>query len=293
MKHYYQVQAAEAGFTLERILRQSLGFSRGMVRKLKRTGGVLVNGQAVYLNRPVQEGDILSIDLNSDKVTDVQPQPIPIDIVYEDEHLLVVNKPHHMLVHPLKREPGNTLANAVLYHYLENHVELVFRPVTRLDRDTSGLVVVAKHAHAGHRLTGQLAEGKLRREYLAVVHGLLTPTEGVIDLPLARCPDSIVKQTVQPEGKRAVTHYQVGKYLMNSTLVKLRLKTGRTHQIRAHMSHTGHPLVGDTLYGGRKEGIDRQALHCWKISLAHPISGAMLALEAPLPEDMKRLIGCL
>lgn len=290
MKQYYHVKAVEAGFTLERILRQSLGFSRGMVRKLKRADGVLVNGQAFYLNRPVQEGDLLSIDLHSDKVTDALPQPIPIDIVYEDEHLLVVNKPPHMLVHPLKREPENTLANAVLYHYLENRVEPVYRPVTRLDRDTSGLVVVAKHAHAGHRLTSQLVAGELQREYLAVVHGLLARTKGTIDLPLARCPLSYIRQAVQPGGKRAVTHYQVEKYLADSTLVKLRLETGRTHQIRAHMSHAGHPLVGDTLYGGREAGINRQALHCWKISLSHPMSNAILVLEAPLPADMERLI---
>lgn len=291
MKYYYQVKEAEAGFNVERILRQSLGFSRGMVRKLKRTDdGVLVNGQDFYLNRPVREGDILRIDLHSDKVTAVLPQPIPIDIVYEDEHLLVVNKPYHMLVHPLKREPENTLANAVLYHYLENHVEPVFRPVTRLDRDTSGLVVVAKHAHAGHRLTSHLVAGELQREYLAVVHGLLTRTEGVFDLPLARCPVCLIRQAVQPGGKRAVTHYQVEKYLADSTLVKLRLETGRTHQIRAHMRHAGHPLVGDTLYGGREAGINRQALHCWRICLPHPMSGAILALEAPLPEDMERLI---
>lgn len=290
MKQYYHVKATEAGFTLERILRQSLGFSRGMLRKLKRSDGVLVNGQAFYLNRPVQEGDILSIDLHSDKVTDVLPQPIPIDIVYEDEHLLVVNKPPHMLVHPLKREPENTLANAVLCHYMENHVEPVYRPVTRLDRDTSGLVVVAKHAHAGHRLTSQLAAGKLQREYLTVVHGLLVREKGTIDLPLARCPVSYIRQAVQPGGRRAVTHYHVEKYLAGSTLVKLRLETGRTHQIRAHMSHAGHPLVGDTLYGGREEGISRQALHCWRISLSHPMSDTVLALEAPLPEDMERLI---
>lgn len=290
MKHYYQVKTAEAGFTVERILRQSLGFSRGMVRKLKRTGGVLVNGQATYLNRRLQDGDLLSVNLYFDESTAVLPQPIPIDIVYEDEHLLVVNKPHHMLVHPLKSEPENTLANAVLYHYLENQVEPVYRPVTRLDRDTSGLVVIAKHMHAGHRLTCQLGAGELHREYLAVVHGLLAQREGAIDAPLARCPISIIRQAVQPGGRRALTHYRVEKYLADSTLVNLRLETGRTHQIRAHMSHAGHPLVGDTLYGGREEGIKRQALHCRRISLLHPITGDMLALQAPLPEDMERLI---
>lgn len=290
MQYNYQVKTKEAGFSVEKILRQSLGFSRSMVRKLKNTNGVLVNGQASHLNRPVQEGDLLSIDLHTGKATPVLPQPIPLDIVYEDKHLLAVNKPYHMLVHPLKKEPLNTLANAVLYHYLQNGIEPVYRPVSRLDRDTSGLVVVAKHAHAGHLLTTQLGEGKLVREYLAVVHGLLANTRSTIDQPLARCPLSYIRQTVQPGGKRAVTHYQVEKHLADSTLVKLRLETGRTHQIRAHMSHIGHPLLGDTLYGGREEGINRQALHCWRISMLHPLTNKPLVLQASLPVDMQKLL---
>ena len=288
--YHYRVKTREEGFKVEKILRQGLGFSRSMVRKLKITNGVLVNDQASYLNRPVQEGDLLSIGLHTGEVTPVLPQPIPLDIVYEDEHLLAVNKPHHMLVHPLKKEPVNTLANAVLHHYLQKGIEPVYRPVTRLDRDTSGLVVIAKHAHAGHLLTTQLGAGKLGREYLAVVHGLLANTRGTIDQPLARCPLSYVRQAVQPGGKRAVTHYQVEKYLTDSTLLKLLLDTVRTHQIRAHMSHIGHPLLGDTLYGGREEGINRQALHCSMIRLLHPLTNKPLVLQASLPVDMQKLL---
>lgn len=290
MKLSYQVTAAEAGLSTERLMQKNLGFSRGMVRKLKRLSGVLVNGHPVCLSRRLQAGDRISIKLQFDESTDVLPQPIPIDIVYEDGHFLAVNKPPEMLVHPLKHEQENTLANAVLYHYHQKDIESVFRPVSRLDRNTSGLVVIAKHAHAGFRLAQQLSTSELRREYLAVVHGLIKQEQGSIDLPIARCEDSKLKRRVCPDGKRSVTYYNVIRYLADSTLVKLCLATGRTHQIRVHLSHIGHPLVGDTLYGGREEGINRQALHCCRVSLTHPITGFPLTLEAPLPEDLQRLL---
>jgi len=289
LKLNHQVAAAEAGLTAEKIMRRNLGFSRGMIRKLKRSSGVLVNGQIVYLNKRLQEGDRLSINLRFARYTDVPPQPIPIEIAYEDDHLLIVIKPCNMLVHPLKHEQENTLANAILYHY-GNETEPVFRPITRLDRDTSGLVVIAKHAHAGYRLARQLGDGELWREYLAVAHGLFALERGTIDLPINRCGDSKAKRMVSPDGRQAITHYQVEEYLAGNTLVRLRLVTGRTHQIRVHMSHIGHPLVGDTLYGGRAEGIDRQALHCRRVGLKHPVTGEALVVEAPLPEDMQRLI---
>lgn len=181
MKLCYQVSAEETGRTAEKIIHDNLGLSRAMVRRLKRSSGVQVNGQAVYLNTRLQEGDRLSVDLRLSKSTEVTPQPIPIDIVYEDEHLLVVSKPAGMLVHPLKHEPENTLANAVLYHYTLNGTEPVFRPLTRLDKDTSGLVILAKSAHAGYRLTQQMGTGELWREYFASAHGLLTPAQGSIE----------------------------------------------------------------------------------------------------------------
>ncbi|NLI12060.1 RluA family pseudouridine synthase [Pelotomaculum propionicicum] len=290
MKLNHQVAAEEAGRTAEKIIRDRMGLSRSMIRKLKRLSGVLVNGESVYLNKRLREGDSLSVDLRLPVCTDAPPQPIPLNIVFEDGHLLVIDKPENLLVHPLKHEPENTLANAVLYHYLQHDTEPVFRPVTRLDRNTTGLVVVAKNAHAGFRLARQLAAGDLWREYYAVVHGLLKPENGSIDLPIGRVGGSNVKHTVCPGGRPALTYYQVDKYLAGATLVKLRLATGRTHQIRVHLSHIGHPLAGDTLYGGRLEGIARQALHCARIGFRHPITGEVLDFAAPLPEDMRRLL---
>ncbi|HPZ42578.1 MAG TPA: RluA family pseudouridine synthase [Bacillota bacterium] len=290
MKLERQVTAAEAGLSIEQFLRNVLGFSRSMVRRLKRLSGVLLNGQPVILSRRLKAGDRISVALQFNEFTNVLPQPIPIDFVFEDEHILVVNKPPGMLVHPLKHEQENTLANAVLHHYLEKGIEAAFRPVSRLDRNTSGLVVIAKHAYAAFRLGQQLPRGELQREYLAVVHGLIAQEQGIIDLPVARSVDSRVKRRVCPEGKKALTYYTVLKYLANATFLKLRLATGRTHQIRVHLSHIGHPLVGDTLYGGREEGISRQALHCSRVSLTHPVTGEGLTLEAPLPGDMQKLL---
>ncbi len=290
MKLNYQVAAAEAGLSAETIIRKNLGFSRAMIRRLKRFSGVSVNGRETYLSQRLQEGDRMIIKLNFDEYTSVVPQSIPIDTVYEDEHFLVVNKPDNMLVHPLKHEQENTLANAVLHHYFQIGMEAVFRPITRLDRNTSGLVIVAKHAHAGFRLAHQLSTGELQREYLAVVHEHVAREQGVIDLPIARCRDSRIKHMVAPDGKQALTTYQVERYLAKGTLLRILPTTGRTHQIRVHMSHIGHPLVGDTLYGGRKEGISRQALHCCRVRLTHPINNEQLVVETPLPEDMQRLI---
>lgn len=290
MKLDYQVKASEAGFVVEKVLRKNLGFSRGMIRKLKRHTGVLVNEKKVLLNQRLQEGDTVSVDLQFGGLTNAQPQPIPVNIIYEDRHFLVINKPPNMLVHPLKHEQENTLANAVLYHYLQGDTEPVFRPVSRLDRNTSGLVLIAKYAHAGFRLAHQISAGKLQREYIAIVHGFVKPLQGSIDLPIARCRDSKIKHMVHPDGKRAITNYHVEKYLTENTVLKLFPKTGRTHQIRVHMSHIGHPLVGDALYGGREEGIGRQALHCRSISFTHPITGETMILEAPLPKAIQRLI---
>lgn len=286
----HRVTDVEDGRTTESLLQNTMGFSRKMIRRLKKHQGVKVNGQTVYLNYRVKGGDILSVDLkNNDDIT-IEPQNIPLDIIYQDQHLMVVNKPPHMLVHPLKHEQHNTLANAVLFHYHQNNLDETFRPVSRLDRGTSGLVVIAKHSHAGHLLAQQLQTGNLRRQYLAVAHGLIRQPRGVIALPIGQCADSNVKHEVSPYGRRAVTRYQVISYTTGNTVVKLDLETGRTHQIRVHLSHIGYPLVGDALYGGISKDINRQALHCYGVSFSHPLTGEYLTLDASTPEDIQRII---
>lgn len=290
MKLDYRVPISEEGLTIEKLMRTTLGFSRNLVRRLKRCSGVMVNGQTTYMNRQLKEGDQICINMRFEGNQDILPQPIHLDIIFEDKHLLVVNKPSAMLVHPLKHEPYNTLTNALLYYYRQNNLELTSRLITRLDRNTSGLVVVAKHAHAGFRLSQQLHTDDLQREYLAVVQGRISQPQGIIDLPIAPCEDSKIKHTVHPGGRRAVTHYYMVKYLEAHTLVRLQIETGRTHQIRVHMSHIGHSLVGDTLYGGNDREMKRQALHCCRVKITHPITECLLEIEAPVPEDMQVFI---
>jgi 23S rRNA pseudouridine1911/1915/1917 synthase len=283
------VKNSDVGSKIESLLRNKLGFSRTMIRRLKQHSGVEVNGHKVYLNQRVQLGDVISINIESNEETDIIPQPIEIEIVYEDKYLLVVNKPPHMLVHPLKHEWTNTLANAVIYHYRQHNLQLGFKPVSRLDRNTSGLVVIAKNSHIGYQLAQQLHTNEFVREYIAIVHGWIKQPRGVISLPISRCPDSKIKQMVDIDGRHAVTHYQVARYIKDNTIIRLRLETGRTHQIRVHLSFIGFPLLGDNLYGGQREIINRQALHCYNIMLTHPANGEKLALTAPMPKDMQRL----
>lgn len=290
MQITHTVTSDEEGRTAEGLLRSKLGLSTTMMRKLKKNSGVHLNNSPIYLKQRVQKGDLLSFNIELQSNTTIHPQPIPLNIIHEDQHLLILKKPPNMLVHPLKHEPYNTLANAVIYYYNQNNIEGTFHPISRLDRNTSGLVVIAKNPYASNLLCKQLHTADFQREYAAVVHGQIKQRQAIIALPIARCEDSAVKHRVHQSGRRAVTHYSVVSSLHNKALVQIRLETGRTHQIRVHMSHIGHPLVGDDLYGGRSEGINRQALHCCRVSLTHPVTGSKLQFNSPLPRDMQRLL---
>ncbi|WP_031515037.1 RluA family pseudouridine synthase [Desulfofalx alkaliphila] len=292
MEVKYIITGREAGRTVENFLYKDMGFSRTMIRKLKRTAGVRVNGKPVFFSDRLKAGDILYVplDLDDDCEAGFEPQDIHIDIIHEDPHILVVNKPANMLVHPVAHEQHNTLANAVLFHYSKQNLKVAFRPVSRLDRDTSGLLVVAKNAHVGYQLAKQLKTGEFKRYYLGVVHGLVQQPQAVIALPIGRCKDGRVRHEINFKGRHSITHYWVVNHLGSNTVVKLRLETGRTHQIRVHMGAIGYPLVGDTLYGGSCCGINRQALHCQRLIFKHPITGELLTLDAPLPKDMQKLI---
>lgn len=211
----------------------------------------------------------------------------------EDEDLLVVNKPPGMLVHPLTVEAGGTLANAVVHRWSRQGLTARFRPVYRIDRDTSGLVLVAANPFAYQHLARQLIGKIMRREYLAVPGGHIHPEQGTLCFPIGRADQSIVKREVKEGGKRAVTCYRVLELLPGGTLVKCSLETGRTHQIRVHLNHLGHPLYGDTLYGGSAQWIGRQALHAASLRFYHPRTGALICLNCDLPLDMMHLINRL
>ncbi len=271
------------------ILKKQLKFSRVELRRIKRDAGLMVNGKEVRLNCPVKEGDLIQVNFY-DGEQKVAPQDISLDILYEDDHILVVNKPANMLVHPLSYHSMNTLANGVIHHWQQQGFCSKFRAVSRLDKDTSGIILIAKNSYICHQLAQQINQGICRRKYLAVVHNEISTDSGIIDLPIGRPKEGSLILGVTPHGKKAVTHYAVVRHLIDGTLVKLSLETGRTHQIRVHMQYIGHPLMGDELYGGGMELIQRQALHSWQLEFNHPVTKESIMLEAPLPADITSLL---
>lgn len=286
----YRVTNDNDNQKVSQILRNYLKLSRGEMRRIKRCAGLMVNDQTVRSNSLVKEGDLIRVNLQDDDVQPVIPQDIPLDIIFEDEHILVVNKPPDMLVHPLSYHVLDTLANGVIYHWQQQGHNSKFRAVSRLDKDTSGVILIAKSSYICHQLSGQMKNNMCRREYLAVVHNRITADSGIIDFPIGRPNDNSLIFGVTPQGKEAITHFTVIKRFTGGSLVKLRLETGRTHQIRVHMRHLGHPLMGDDLYGGSLDLIQRQALHSWRLEFNHPVTKEHMRLEATLPADMTSLI---
>ncbi|MEG6522676.1 RluA family pseudouridine synthase [Desulfotomaculum sp. 1211_IL3151] len=279
-----------AGWTVERVLRQSMGISRTLLRSAKSNGDILLDNLPVKTNVAVKPGQLLELRLRQ-KETKVLPEKIELDILFEDTHLLALNKPPGMLVHPLTTEPMGTLANGVIYHWQQQGITDLFRPVHRLDRDTSGIVLVAKNSYVSQQLQLQMKQGKFVRRYLALVAGEVDPRQGVIDAPIDLAEGSFIKRIVSPGGKYAVSHYRVLRYLNKESLVWVELETGRTHQVRIHLAHLGYPLLGDYLYGGDTTKIKRQALHCAYLAFIHPVKGNPTKITCPIPTDFKLLLG--
>ena len=266
-------------------LMRECGISSGLWKRIKHSGTFAVNGMPVIAARTVlRAGDMVSYELPV--IASVIPEQLPLTVVYEDADLLVIDKSAGQLVHPTTKEAHGTVANAVLGLYAARRVPLGFHPCHRLDRNTTGLLLIAKHPEVQYQIARQ---NTLTREYLALIDGVLTPTESTIDAPIARALPSIILRHVAPDGKPARTHYETMWTNGEHTLLRLRLETGRTHQIRVHLAHLGYPLLGDDLYGGNTERIPRHALHSTRLSLRLPRTGEPMTLEAPLPEDMKRL----
>lgn len=260
---------------------REFGVSASLLTKLKHTeNGIAKNGVFAKTIEELSTGDTLTIKIeNSGSIA--RPMCINIEIPYEDEDIIVLNKPPLMPVHESRNHIGDTLSNFVAYHCGEN---MAFRAVYRLDRDTSGLVLVAKNELAAAKLAG-----KIKKDYYAVVDGTME-NDGIVDAPIARCGDSIIKRKVDENGETAITEYFPIKSNGNATLVKFNLKTGRTHQIRVHMEHIGHSLLGDKLYGGDCSVISRQALHCKDIYFTHPITEKPMHITCDFPNDMKNLV---
>lgn len=284
----HDVTEEETGLMVKSLLKRHLSLSRRMLRRLKNEQLIWSDGQPVYATARVECGQRLTVYLPSDHKPDIKPQPLPLPVLYEDRDLVVIDKPAGMVVHPTGRYQEGTLANAWVYRY----GNLPFRPVTRLDRDTSGLLVVAKHAYAHAFLATQIKQRRYQRTYQALVHGLIDSDQGEISLPIGRASDSLLKRVVRwdENGKSARTRYRVLERWKTATHVELTLATGRTHQIRVHMEAIGHPLCGDTLYGAENSPFPRQALHASHLSLLHPRQRQRMSWTSALPDDIKRMI---
>lgn len=327
-------------------LKKRFNFSSRLISKIKKSKGIYLNGETAPGWIVPKPGDILTIKIPKER-SHFTPQDIPINVVYEDADLLVIDKQPGVIVHPTASHPDDTIANGIAKYCLETDQVFKLRFVNRLDRDTSGLLVIGKNSHCQDKIAKQMKNGSVEKEYIALVHGIIDEEHGTVDLPIGRPDDIGIKRKVMQNGSPCVTHYKVlerffpnkanvsnpidrtaldtmlneayqkkkdefieanpekkklYEYLAQNdeenqtvhtpgfTLLQLKLETGRTHQIRVHMSFIGHPIVGDTLYGTASDIIKRQALHAAHLSLKQPVTGALLKLQAPIPEDISKAI---
>lgn len=289
-KDAYIIDKSSEGMTLRDYLSKKLQFSRRSIISLKKSGGAVINGDISHMNVLLKEFDKVEITFEDSESENILPEQMKLDIIFEDEHIIVINKEYGMPVHPTRRYIMGTLANGLAYYFMGRAEQIKIRPINRLDKDTSGLVVFAKNAHIQHLLSFYVGKEEFKKEYIAIVHGNLINLEGTIDLPIAREIEYGMKRVVREDGDRAVTHYKRIAQLGSICVVNITLETGRTHQIRVHMSHIGHPLLGDEMYGGSTELIGRQALHAEKITMLHPLTKKWHSFSAPIPDDMQKLI---
>lgn len=288
---HYSIRPDWRTLPLNQLLRKKLGFSALGLKRLREDGKVQLDGETVpFFHIPSTEKE-LAIYLPDDPPSEIEPAAGTLHLLYEDEHLLVVDKSAGMAVHPGPGHHGDTLGNLLMWHYQQLGEHHLFRPVNRLDRSTSGLMCVAKHTYAAERLGAMAAAGDMEKEYLAVCDGIPTQLSGTIDAPIGRKDGSVLMREVRSDGKHAVTNYETLSGFQGRSLIRLRPETGRTHQIRVHMAWLGHPLIGDFLYGTENHAlIDRAALHACALKFQHPLTGVPLSFQIGLPYDMARLL---
>lgn len=266
------------------ILKNHFRFSTSLITSLKEGDGIMLCGKKEFVNKKVTAGDILKITLFDKASENIAPQNIPLDILYEDEDLLAVNKPPKMPTHPSIYHTEDTVANAVLYYFRD--IPFTFRAPSRLDRDTSGVLIVAKNAWSAERIASAMKNGDFQKEYIAVCEGVPQNEKGIICAPIKREKEGIIKRIIADDGKSAETHYEVIEKYDGLSLVRLFPKTGRTHQIRLHLSYIGTPIYADFLYGNEVSG-ERIRLHCRSVCFPHPVTKKPLTITAPLPSDME------
>lgn len=270
------------------VMKNYFEVSNRLLSKLKVNNLIFLNNNHCFLQTLVKCNDIISFSLDYDEdSSNIIPKDMKLNIVYEDDCLLIINKPYNMPVHPTSYHFDDTLSNGVKFHFNKIGLKSKIRPVNRLDKDTSGLVIFAKNAYVQEFLIKQMLSNKFEKKYLAILEGYLDKKEGIINAPISRKENSIIERCVSPYGDNAVSYYKVLKEKNNLSLAEFKLETGRTHQIRVHSKYIDHPILGDTLYGNKSNLINRQALHSYKIGFIHPISRNFMEFEIDLPKDMK------
>lgn len=291
-KLVYKVETEDNNVKLREYLRRVAQLSGRLIKGAAMQGRIEVNNKRAKLNHVLKQGDIITFEVNKEESQNIEPEKMDLSIAYEDSDVIVVNKTPNMVVHPTKSYPTGTLANGLLYYFREKGENTIVRLVSRLDMDTSGLIIIAKNQFSHMALARDMQNEEFEKSYMAVVHGHMSEKNGTIDLPIYRPTDDSIRRVVDERGQRSVTHYEVLESYEEGELVKLTLETGRTHQIRVHLSHLGHPIYGDNLYGveGDSQLISRQALHAYKLAFPHPRTGEVITLETELPKDMKELL---
>lgn len=285
------ISMKEQGMALKEYLIE-MGISKRLLTDIKFSGGdLLIDGKSVTVRHELTAGEELTVRFPPEIVSSsLEPDPVPLTILYEDEHVLLINKQPYVSSIPSREHPTGSIANGLIHYYAAKGFESTVHLVNRLDRDTSGAMLIAKHRFAHSLLSKSQKEGKVKRSYIAVVEGIVPKDEGTIDAPIGRKGTSIIEREISESGQAAVTRFTVLKRFADTTLVALMLETGRTHQIRVHMEHYGHPLCGDSLYGGSKVKIARQALHSEWITFFHPMTQEKLTFCAPVPKDIRQLL---
>ncbi len=287
----YTLQPIDDGKKYQDILERKFHFSRRLITKLKQGERAWVNDKFSFLSARGTAGETLTLQLQDPESSiNILAENLPLDILFEDDYLLAVNKPAGQVVHPTPSYLTGTLGNAVVGYWLAKGEARLFRPIHRIDRNTSGVVVIAKSQFAHQQIALQLEKYQIHKRYLGFVEGQVFENEGIIDAPISLVPGSYVQRQVSPEGLFAVTHFRVLKRFKNASLLEFILETGRTHQIRVHCQDLGHPLLGDDLYGGGLTLINRQALHSSIYEFLHPMTENKMSIRAPWPEDLRKLL---
>ncbi|MTK11446.1 MAG: RluA family pseudouridine synthase [Clostridiaceae bacterium] len=291
-KLIFKVAAEDEGLKLREYLKSKQKLSSRLIKGAAIEGRITVNEKITKLNYVVKHNDEIGFNVAKEEGQNIDPEKMDIEVVYEDIDIIVVNKRPGIVVHPTKSYPNGTLANGLLYYFKEKGENCIVRLVSRLDMDTSGLIMIAKNQFSHMALARDMSNENFEKSYLAIVHGNMKEKQGTINLPIYRTGGDTIKRIVDERGQESITHFKVVESFNKGDLVELTLETGRTHQIRVHLTHLGHPLYGDSLYGTEDDSdyIERQALHAYKLKFPHPRTGDILSLETDIPEDMKELL---